>query len=91
MLAQGHAQLIAEVNHHSRRGEAPPKRGLLRVDVRQPGETEGGTIPDATEIPLTILNQLMSTLDPSKPTVVYCAGGYRSSIAASMPRSSSSP
>lgn len=56
---------------------------LQLVDVRQPGETEGGTIPDATEIPLTMLNQLMSTLDPSKPTVVYCAGGYRSSIAAS--------
>jgi hydroxyacylglutathione hydrolase len=30
-----------------------------------------------------MLNQLMSTLDPSKPTIVYCAGGYRSSIAAS--------
>jgi rhodanese-related sulfurtransferase len=25
-------------------------------------------------------------LDPAKPTVVYCAGGYRSSVAASLLR-----
>ena len=56
---------------------------LQLVDVRQPGETEGGTIDGAIEIPLTELRTLMGTLDASKPTVVYCAGGFRSSIAAS--------
>ena len=28
----------------------------------------------------------LDELDPSKPTVVYCAGGYRSSVAASVLR-----
>lgn len=56
---------------------------LQVVDVRQPGETAGGVIDGAILIPLTQLNQKLSSLDASKPTVVYCAGGYRSSIAAS--------
>ncbi|MDH4276782.1 MAG: MBL fold metallo-hydrolase [Acidimicrobiia bacterium] len=53
------------------------------VDVRQPGETTGGVIPGAQLIPLTTLNKQLASLDASKPTIVYCAGGYRSSIAAS--------
>lgn len=56
---------------------------LQLVDVRQPGETEGGTIEGAIVIPLTQLNDQLETLDPDRPTVVYCAGGFRSSIAAS--------
>ncbi len=56
---------------------------LQVVDVRQPGETANGGIAGAIEIPLTLLNQQISRLDASKPTVVYCAGGFRSSIAVS--------
>ena len=56
---------------------------LQLVDVRQPGETEAGTIPGATLIPLTRLNERLASLDASRPTIVYCAGGFRSSIAAS--------
>lgn len=59
------------------------ERDLQLIDVRQPAETSHGVIPGAVEIPLTRLNERLSTLDASKPTVVYCAGGYRSSIAAS--------
>jgi hydroxyacylglutathione hydrolase len=36
---------------------------------------------------LPSLLERMSELDPNVPTVVYCAGGYRSSIAASTLRS----
>jgi hydroxyacylglutathione hydrolase len=57
--------------------------GLQLVDIRQPGETEGGIIEGALTIPLTRLNERIATLDASKPTIVYCAGGFRSSIAAS--------
>ena len=32
---------------------------------------------------LTQLTANVDTLDPSKPTIIYCAGGFRSSIAAS--------
>ncbi len=57
--------------------------GLQLVDVRQPGETAGGIIGDATVVPLTRLNEQLDQLDPTAPTIVYCAGGFRSSIAAS--------
>ena len=56
---------------------------LQFVDVRNPGETAGGTIRGAATIPLPQLTARMGELDPARPTVVYCASGYRSSIAAS--------
>lgn len=56
---------------------------LQLIDVRQPGETEQGTIEGATLVPLTRLNERLASLDAAKPTVVFCAGGFRSSIAAS--------
>lgn len=56
---------------------------LQLVDVRQPGETAGGVIDGAELVPLTRLNEQLARLDASKPTIVYCAGGYRSMIAAS--------
>lgn len=59
---------------------------LQVVDVRNPGEVEAGTIPDAIAIPVGQLPSRLRELDPAKPTVVYCAGGYRSSVAASLLR-----
>ena len=53
------------------------------IDVRQPSELEGGMIEDAVAIPLPELTQRLGELDAARPTVVYCGGGYRSSIAAS--------
>ena len=53
------------------------------VDVRNPGEQEGGVIPGAVRIPLAALLARIDELDPAATTVVYCAGGYRSIIAAS--------
>ena len=57
--------------------------GLVVVDIRGPGEVQLGTIDGASRVPLTELNDRLGELDPDKPTVVFCAGGYRSSIAAS--------
>ncbi len=56
------------------------------VDIRQPGETAAGAVEGAVLVPLTTLRAEHGVLDPSRPTVVYCAGGYRSSIAASVLR-----
>jgi hydroxyacylglutathione hydrolase len=56
---------------------------LQVVDVRNPGETRLGMIPGAAAIPLAQLTRRLSELDPTRPTVVHCAGGYRSSLAAS--------
>ncbi|MBX9920244.1 MAG: MBL fold metallo-hydrolase [Mycolicibacterium frederiksbergense] len=61
-------------------------RDLQVVDVRNPGEVEAGTIPNAIAIPVGQLPSRLRELDPAKPTVVYCAGGYRSSVAASLLR-----
>jgi len=56
------------------------------VDVRNPGEVAAGMIPGAVSIPVGQLPARLAELDPAKPTVVYCAGGYRSSVAASLLR-----
>jgi hydroxyacylglutathione hydrolase len=57
------------------------------VDVRNPAERDAGVVPGAIEIPLASLLDRHGELDATRPTVVYCAGGYRSSIAASLLRS----
>ena len=60
--------------------------GLQIVDVRNPGEVEAGAIPNAIPIPVGQLPARLGELDSTAPTVVYCAGGYRSSVAASLLR-----
>jgi hydroxyacylglutathione hydrolase len=54
------------------------------VDIRNPGEVKLGSIEGAAPIPLAQLRDRLDELDPESPTVVFCAGGYRSSIAASL-------
>jgi rhodanese-related sulfurtransferase len=58
--------------------------GLQIVDVRNPPERVRGRIDGALTLPLLELKAALDELDPSRPTVAYCAGGYRSSIAASV-------
>lgn len=57
---------------------------LVVVDVRNPGELERGIIPGSVHLPLVRLTQRLGELDPARPTVVHCASGYRSMIAASV-------
>ena len=59
---------------------------LQMVDVRNPGEAAAGMIAHAVNIPVGQLPDRIAELDPARPTVVYCAGGYRSSVAASFLR-----
>jgi rhodanese-related sulfurtransferase len=63
------------------------KPGVQIVDVRNPDEQEAGVVPRAIGIPLARLLDRHGELDATASTVVYCAGGYRSSIAASLLRS----
>lgn len=60
---------------------------LVIVDVRGPGEVADGMINGAINIQLATLLDGAKALDKHVPMVVYCAGGYRSSIAASTLRS----
>jgi len=52
------------------------------LDVRQPGEYEAEHLPGAKLIPLPELGSRLPELDPDRPTVVYCAIGGRSRVAA---------
>ena len=56
------------------------------LDVREPGEVSEGVIDHATCIPLGKLKSRISELDRNGLLVVYCRGGYRSSIATSLLR-----
>jgi hydroxyacylglutathione hydrolase len=58
---------------------------LQVLDVRRAGEYAGGHAPRAISAALAPdLGARVSTLDPARPVAVICAGGYRSSAAASL-------
>jgi hydroxyacylglutathione hydrolase len=56
----------------------------LAIDVRAPREREQKHIGGSLGIPLNRLVENLKTLPKNRPLLVYCAGGYRSSIAASL-------
>jgi hydroxyacylglutathione hydrolase len=60
------------------------KARLQIVDVRSPREWKNGHVPGARHIFLPELRKRVKELDRKKPTAVYCASGYRASIAASI-------
>ena len=53
------------------------------VDVRNPGERAKKRLDNSLHIPLGRLRERLAEI-PDRPVFVYCAGGYRSSIAASL-------
>lgn len=79
----GRASRLSATDFEARRSEID---GLQLVDIRNPGEVEQGAISGATLIPVGQLPNRLDELDSNAPTVVYCAGGYRSSVAASVLR-----
>ena len=62
-----------------------PERVVV-IDVRNSGELADGAIFHARHIPLAQLPRRLAEIPPGRPVVVYCAGGYRSSVAASLLR-----
>lgn len=83
---QDHVERSSRLTARAFQERASELRGLQVVDVRNPGEAEAGTIPGAVSIPIGQLPSRLDELDATAPTVVYCAGGYRSSVAASLLR-----
>jgi len=70
------------VEELARRLEEP---GAPRVfDVRRPAEWGDGHIPSALHVPLNALERDAPAEEAGKPVATVCAGGYRSSIAASI-------
>jgi hydroxyacylglutathione hydrolase len=72
LSAQFAAELLASAQ--------PP----LAIDVRAPGERQQKSIAGSVGIPLNHLSEKLATLPKDRTLLVYCAGGYRSSIAASL-------
>ncbi|MFN8287824.1 MAG: MBL fold metallo-hydrolase [Chitinophagales bacterium] len=54
------------------------------LDVRRPGEFEGGHISTADNKPLDYINDWTTEVSHNKTYYIHCAGGYRSVIAASI-------
>ena len=59
-------------------------RGAQVVDVRTKSEFRSGSHPKSINIPLDELEKRAKELDPSKPVLVCCASGMRSSAGVSL-------
>jgi len=70
-----------EAKEYMRRAAAD---AFTLLDVRQPEEYESEHLPGARLIPLPQLTDRLSEIDAQKPTIVYCAIGGRSRIAAQL-------
>jgi len=58
--------------------------GIQVLDVRRASEWQGGRAQHALNKPLDNLTRAFGDLDKTRPVAVYCKGGYRSAIAASL-------
>jgi rhodanese-related sulfurtransferase len=56
----------------------------VAIDVRAPGEHREKRIAAAANIPLSSLPKALAEIPRDRPVIVFCAGGYRSSLAASL-------
>ncbi|HQR35353.1 MAG TPA: MBL fold metallo-hydrolase [Blastocatellia bacterium] len=60
------------------------QRQFQLIDVRRPAEYATGHAPGAVNAPLAQVESDLASFDLSRPTVVICAGGYRSSAGTSI-------
>jgi glyoxylase-like metal-dependent hydrolase (beta-lactamase superfamily II)/rhodanese-related sulfurtransferase len=75
---------VAEISQVTVQDLASELENVQVVDVRQPGEWEGGHIAGAVLKPLPSLVASLEGLDRDKTVAVHCKSGYRSSIATSL-------
>ena len=60
----------------------------LIVDVRTDAERAEGFVAGSLHLPLSQWPRRMAEIPEGRPVAIYCAGGYRSSVAASLLRAS---
>ncbi|TMC79078.1 MAG: MBL fold metallo-hydrolase [Chloroflexi bacterium] len=58
--------------------------GAVLLDVREDSEWRAGHAPGAIHIPYEVLRERAREIPAGRPIVTYCAGGIRSSLAASI-------
>jgi glyoxylase-like metal-dependent hydrolase (beta-lactamase superfamily II)/rhodanese-related sulfurtransferase len=78
--------IIIDVEADELAMDLPFDPNILVLDVRKPAEFGDGHVKDALNIPLGEMNDpgSMATLEEDQNIYVHCAGGYRSTIAASL-------
>ncbi|WP_431943408.1 rhodanese-like domain-containing protein [Micromonospora marina] len=85
-------EMVAEMTRASRVTATELRAALQRpdapvvLDVRNAGEREQGAVDGSLHIPLAELTRRLGEVPADRPVVVHCAGGYRSSVAASLLR-----
>ncbi|MCP4458185.1 MAG: MBL fold metallo-hydrolase [Cytophagales bacterium] len=63
------------------------QKELNILDVRRPSEYDAGHVEGTQSLPLDFLSELMDQIEGDKQYYLYCAGGFRSVIAASILKS----
>jgi hydroxyacylglutathione hydrolase len=79
--------LIASTEHLSAQAASErlaSAQAPLAIDVRTSREREQKHIDGSLSVPLNRLADHLPSLPKDRPLLVYCAGGYRSSVAASL-------
>ncbi|MBF5028896.1 MULTISPECIES: MBL fold metallo-hydrolase [unclassified Micromonospora] len=85
-------EMVAEMTRASRVTATELREALdgpdtpVVLDVRNAGEREQGAVQGSLHIPLAELTRRLDEVPADRPVVVHCAGGYRSSVAASLLR-----
>ncbi len=78
--------MIIDVEPDELAMDMPFDNRLEVIDVRKPGEFEGGHVKGATNLPLSDMADILNiaTIGADHNLYVHCAGGYRSVIACSL-------
>ena len=85
--AEARPQLLSATGRLSpERAAALMSGGAVALDLRAPNERQSVWISGAVHIPLNHLRERLQEIPPARPVMVFCAGGYRSSIGASLLR-----
>ena len=81
-----HPELLSSTDRLSPQvaAERVHREQAVLLDVRAPGERAQRRIANTLAIPLSQLATRIGDLPRTRPLIVHCAGGYRSSIAASL-------
>jgi rhodanese-related sulfurtransferase len=91
--AQSRPELIAQTRRVAAAAvaeEMAASAGPLLIDVRSDKERREGWIEGSLHVPLNRLQERLGELRRDRPLMVHCAGGYRSSIGASIIKRSGS-
>ncbi len=75
---------VPQVDVAELRAQLAEPAAPLVLDVRRPREFEAGHVPGARSIPLDRLGKELDATTIAGPVAIICAGGYRSSTAASL-------